>query len=235
MSIQIIPSIIGERFEEVREKLERLRGLVSWAQIDIVDGLFALPSTWPYKQKEYTADLHELLKLPGMPKIEMHLMIENPESEIERWLSSGASRVWFHYESTPRVNELLTYCETPVGLTAKGRARLTPRSDVGVVLNLDTRATVLDHLSHPPHFIQLMSVARIGSYGALFSDAVFPKIEYLRRKFPHATISIDGGVSLDNARELVAAGATQLVVGSAIWKSVNMPHTIKELAKIAWK
>ncbi len=234
MSVNIIPSIIGERFEEIRTKLIELNGLVSWAQIDVVDGLFAVPPTWPYKYKEHTAELRNLLRQPGMPKVEVHLMVESPDPEIERWLASGASRIWFHYEATPSVNELLTYCETPrAGLNKRGKIRIVPRSDVGVALKLETPAIELDQLSHPPHFIQLMSITRIGSYGASFDDAVFPKIEYLRRKFPHATISIDGGVTLENAPELVAAGATQLVVGSAIWKSKNMKETIKQFKSLS--
>ena len=232
MSISIVPSIIGETFAEVRAKFEQIDGVVPWVQIDVVDGLFATPASWPYKHHEHVAELRTLLQQSHTTKVEMHLMIESPESEVERWLASGASRVLFHAEATDKMNDLLTYCETPrIGLNAKGKLKVYPRSDVGVVLNLATPVSALDHLAHAPHVVQVMSIARIGSYGGPFDEAVFPKIKYLRRKYPHATISVDGGVRLENARELVIAGATQLVVGSAVWNSKNPRSVIKELQR----
>ena len=102
----------------------------------------------------------------------------------------------------------------------------------GLVLKLETPIEVLEHLAKPPRFIQLMSIDHVGGYGAPFNDAVYPRIEYVRRKFPHATLSIDGGVNLDNAPQLIAAGADQLVVGSAIWKSGDIGGSIRQFQKI---
>ena len=233
MAVALVPAIIGERFEEIQAKFEQVRGLVEWVQIDIVDGLFASPPSWPYKHKEEIRELRTLTKDPRAPKIELHLMLENPESEIDRWLEVGASRILFHAEATPRVNELIDHCETPrLAINRQSKERLVkPVARVGIVLNLGTPPERLEHLMDPPTFIQCMSIARIGQYGATFSDRVFPKLEYLRRKYPHATLSVDGGVSLENTSELIAAGARQLVVGSALWKSSNVKEEIQRFQK----
>jgi ribulose-phosphate 3-epimerase len=233
MPITIVPAIIGSRFEEIQEKIGRVARFAEWVQIDVVDGLFASPASWPYKQREEKRNLHSLLHRYPKLKIELHLMIENPESEIDQWMETGVSRILFHIESTPRVSELIDHCETPrLGMNGRSTIRpIQPSAQVGIVLNLDTAPEKLETLMQQPTFIQCMSIATIGSYGATFNDRVFLRLEYLRRKYPHATLSVDGGVSLENASELVAAGANQLIVGSALWKSKSPERAFRELTK----
>jgi len=228
--VTIVPAIIGERFEEIRSKYNQVKNLVDWVQIDVVDGLFANPVTWPCKRKDSAGEIASLREGNSQAKIELHLMIRNPESGVEHWLGSGAERILFHYESTPRINELYDACsEIRIGVNGGSRLRLfSPKTELGIVLNLDTPVKELESMVQPVHFIQLMSIKKIGAYGASFNESVYSKIELLRKRYPDATISIDGGVNLDNAPQLVAAGANQLVVGSAIWKSTNVLTTIQK-------
>ena len=72
-----------------------------------------------------------------------------------------------------------------------------------------------------------MGIERIGFQGEPFDHRVVQKIKALRAHFPHVTISVDGGVSLQTVPELVAAGANRLVVGSAI---MNQPDIDAALA-----
>ena len=68
-------------------------------------------------------------------------------------------------------------------------------------------------------FIHLMSIDKIGEQGNKFDEKIFEKIKDLKEKFPETIISIDGGVNLENAPELVEAGVQRLVIGSAIFNN----------------
>ncbi|MBI5138699.1 MAG: hypothetical protein HZA95_02780 [Candidatus Vogelbacteria bacterium] len=234
MSVQIVPSIIGGKFEEIKQKYDLIRGHTDWVQVDVVDGLFATPISWPYRGDENLLKLCELNRDGKGPNIEVHLMIANPESELERWLDSGANRVLFHFEATEKPNELIELAESVrLAVNKKQKTKFVHHyADVGIVLMIKTPPTVLDDLLHPLDTIQYMSIDKIGSYGAKFNDAVYTRLEYTRKKFPRANISVDGGVSLVNAPALIAAGATQLVVGSAIWKAKNPVQALEHFKHI---
>ncbi|PIR44535.1 MAG: hypothetical protein COV10_04165 [Candidatus Vogelbacteria bacterium CG10_big_fil_rev_8_21_14_0_10_51_16] len=231
----IVPAILGARLADIRAKYERVKSLVDWVQVDVADGLFAQPATWPYKHAEDPASLHELLERPAPhAKVELHLMVENPETGIERWVTSGAKRLLFHYEATPHINELFGRCHE-IGVSRKERDHshsAHPLVELGVALKLETPVKVLESLVQPLAFVQLMAIPRIGAYGAPFSETIYPKIEAVRRKYARATISIDGGVSLENAPRLIAAGANQLVVGSALWRTANVEEAIYKFKKL---
>ncbi|OHB25131.1 MAG: hypothetical protein A2542_02205 [Parcubacteria group bacterium RIFOXYD2_FULL_52_8] len=229
MATAIVPAIIGERFADVAAKLKQLHGLVPWVQIDVVDGLFAMPASWPYRHKENIAELQAFLHSVPKLQVELHLMQENPESAIDAWISSGAHRILLHVESTPQINAIIEHCEEgKIGFNGGSHVKIVASpAQAGVVLKLDTEVHELEQIATPPKFIQLMSIASIGSYGAVFDETVFAKIAKVRQRYPHARISIDGGVTLANAPELIAAGVHQLVVGSAIWKSGTIAHAIR--------
>ena len=80
--------------------------------------------------------------------------------------------------------------------------------------------------------VQLMSVASLGSYGAPFDERVYERIKILRAQCPFVTISVDGGVSNQNAERLIDAGATRLVAGSAIFSAEDPRAAFEELYAI---
>src|SRR3989344_1696847 len=93
--MQIIPAIIGENFQEIKEKLEKVKGLSEWVQIDVVDGIFATPASWGARIGD---NLH-LWEPEVLPKIEMHLMVQRPSAWLDDWASASVDRVLIHYES----------------------------------------------------------------------------------------------------------------------------------------
>jgi ribulose-phosphate 3-epimerase len=206
----IIPGIIGKNFTEVKTKIAQVEGLTDWVQLDIMDGLFVPNYTWQ------TPD--DLNDLGGKIKIEVHLMSESPENFINEWIGV-ADRVIFHLEATELANEIISQFESaPVKL--------------GIALKLETPVEQVFPYLDKIDMVQLMSIAEIGAHGHDFESVVLNKIIDLRTKWPSGTISIDGGVNLESARQAFDAGADQVVVGSAIWESGNVVETIKQFQNL---
>ena len=211
----IIPAIIGEDFTQVNEKIQKVKDFASWVQIDVVDGRFAEPKTWG---SDIGNNLH-LWEPLELPKIEIHLMIERPSAWIDDWYSTSVDRVLIHHESQGDKKKLI--------------ARIKEMgTQVGIALKLETPLDVLSEYINEIDVVQLMSIASIGSYGANFEESVYEKISNLRKKYKDVTINIDGGVTLDNAKKALDAGANNLVVGSALFKEGVFEENFKEFQKI---
>jgi ribulose-phosphate 3-epimerase len=207
----IVPAILGETFAEIKEKLEKIQGLSDWVQIDIADGVFAEPITW-----SRPLDLWEPTDLP---KIELHLMVQNPHPYLRDWLPASIDRVVLHVESEGNINEYLE--------RVKGHGL-----QVGLALKLETPIEVADPYIKNIDVVQLMSISTIGAYGQPFDEKVLDKIKRLRAKYSGVTISIDGGITLETGKKAIEAGANQLVVGSGIFKSDNVSKTLSDFNSI---
>lgn len=210
---EIIPAIIADSFQELKDKLSQVEGLVSWAQIDVMDGKFVEPTTWRTPK--------DLEKLRVGMHLEAHLMVFQPERTIDEWLASPVRRILLHYESTSHA--AITQLAELISLKGK---------EVGIALKLATPLFVLDPLLHDSHFklhvVQLMGISEIGYYGHAFEEKTLERIAALREKYPDVTIEVDGGVNLKNAASIVKAGADRLVAGSAIFKSGDIKGTIEK-------
>ena len=209
--MQIIPAIIGKDFDEVKKKIKRIEGLVEWIQVDVMDGIFTEALSW------------QCFDLPGRDnlKVELHLMVKDPQINLDKWLEVGVDRILIHYESTDekKLEEILDELNDA-------------EVEAGIALKLETPIDVIDTFIDKIDVVQLMSIATIGSYGQPFDERVYDKIRSLRAKYPGVTIEIDGGVSLDNAQKLIDAGADNLVVGSAIFKSKDIEETINNFKSL---
>lgn len=204
--MEIIPSIIAKTFEEVKQKIVQIDGLVNWVQLDIMDGNFVLPITWS------AAD--DLENLAGTVKVESHLMIDRPEDELKQWIDFS-DRVLIHVESTDNLADIIeSFDGSPIKL--------------GVVLKMDTSLNVLDDFFGKIDYVQLMSIDVLGHYGGKFDEQIYERIKTVRAMYPEMMIGVDGGITLDNAPKLIEAGANNLVVGSAIWNSDDIAETIRK-------
>ena len=212
---EIIPAIIAKDADELKAKLSAIDGLVSWAHIDIMDGVFTPQPSW-----RTPAELDDIL---AAVNLEAHLMVQNPEKIIDAWLASRVRRIFVHYESTTP--------DTIEGLVRKIQAA---GKEAGVVLKLLTPLWTLDFLLEkiPLDSIQLMSIDEIGMHGHPFNEKTLDRIIMLRDKYPDIHISIDGGVTLENAQKIIDAGADRLVAGSAIFKAENVADALERFSKI---
>jgi ribulose-phosphate 3-epimerase len=222
-TVEIIPAILPSDFNELVEKISRVKGLTKSVQVDICDGRFVPNMTWPYEHNDgiFAKIISQEEGLPAWENIdyEFDLMVDFKDpQDIEKWLLAGAARIILHAESEGDISKILE--------------NLNGRAEAGLALNLDTPISTIKSYEEAIRFVQLMGIERIGFQGQSFDLRVIEKIKEVKATYPQLPISIDGGVSLDNAEELIEAGASRLVVGSAIFGSENVVDTIREFQSL---
>ncbi len=160
---QIIPSIITESKGGIEKKMNAVRGVAEWVQVDVMDGVFVPPKTWPYT----TGSPGDISKIKGDLKVEVHLMVAKPELVLADWIHSGVDRILVHYESTKELGVISdTLKVTPV--------------EFGIALKLDTPIEALEPFMGDCTAVQLMAIAEIGYHGRPFEESVIPKLQYER-------------------------------------------------------
>ena len=109
----IVPAVIPVSQEDLEEKLGKLAAIpeITEVQIDVVDGRYASPASWPYQGDRAAPSRLQaegrMLPQAGRFRLEMDLMTVDPESAAGSWIALGATRVVIHAESTPRLGRLL--------------------------------------------------------------------------------------------------------------------------------
>lgn len=220
--VEIIPAIMPKDYEDLDEKISLFVGVVPFVQLDIMDGKFVPARTWPYPRDAHFDAI--VAEEEGMPRwedidFEADLMIENPELAVPKWVSAGARRIIVHVESMVDFEKIRA--SVPVGLIELGLA-------INTTTPVETLAPYCDRID----FIQCMGIARIGFQGEEFDERVLENVRALRAKYPELPISIDGSVNMDTARELVDAGATRLVSGSAILEADDFVGAVNQMKNL---
>ncbi len=211
-------------FEEIISNVACVRGLVSYLQIDVMDGIFVPDKSWPYSA---WSEFQELVKKDtGLPfwqdiEYEFDLMVKNPSQILDGLIRLGAQRIIFHIESV-----------TTVELESLIEKSKESNLEIGIALNNDTPLETLFPFMDKIDFVQLMGIARIGFQGEPFDERVISRIKKLREMHPQLIISIDGGVNFETAPLLVGAGANRLVSGSAIFESGDIKGAINSLSSV---
>jgi len=206
---EIIPSIIASDFAEVKEKIAKLEGLVNWAELDIMDGVFVPNISWQA--------FEDLKNLDGKIKLSAHLMAEKSETIIEDW-QEVVDRVIVHYEATGELDKIIENIGSHVSL--------------GIALELETPVEKIYPYLGKIKLVQLMSIERVGYSGEKFDERVFEKIKTLKTNWPDVKIIIDGGIDLAIGKRLIDAGVSGLVVGSHIWQAENIEEAIKSFQSL---
>lgn len=212
--IEIIPAIIAKDFQELEEKISKVKPFVDWVQLDVMDGKFVESATWNNPE-----ELPKLTENCSPLKLEAHLMIEKPEDVIDKWIKSGVKRIIFHYEATGKHQEIIDKIYS-VGLRA------------GIAINPETPIDVFEPFLKVLSFkfqvsILIMSV-HPGKGGQKFLEEALPKIKDLREKYHDVIIGVDGGINLETASKVIQAGADILAVGSGIFEG-DIEENIKLL------
>jgi len=183
-----------------------------WLHIDVTDGEFSKYLTWndPAAWKAWN--------LPF--KLEVHLMVKRPEDYIGAWLGAGASRFVIHAEvlSQERAEAIATTCL---------------KHGVDLMLSFDPET--------PPEsareFFNLFSMFQVlavhpGPAGQTFMPLALEKVAWLRKEFPHAIIEVDGGMTLDVARQVKEAGADAVTSDHVVFSSSDPKQAYEELKNI---
>lgn len=236
--VEVTPAILEADLEGIRGKMAMVSGLASFVQIDVCDGKFVANKTWPYVKGGMEEFARITAEDEGFPfwdslDFEIDLMVRHPESIIEDWIKAGAKSLVLHIESAPNILEIIEKLRADYG-TAKDEAF---GLQIGIALGVNTPNEeifeILDMIDEDGDsivdFVQFMGIAQIGFQGQELDERVFEKISDLRNLYPNISISVDGGVNHDNASELISAGATRLVSGSAILESDDIARAIDDM------
>jgi ribulose-phosphate 3-epimerase len=178
-------------------------------QVDIMDGRF-VPS------RSITAE--DLARVKTSLSLEVHLMVSEPEEHVEAFFRAGAGRVVFHREAT----------EAPSRTIAQAR-RLG--LELGLALNPQTQLDEAKQLLGEVDFVLLLSVDP-GFYGSPFHPEVLEKAKALRRLF-RGEIGMDGGLKVENIRQVKEAGVDYACVGSGIFRSPDPAAAYRGLRDLA--
>ncbi len=215
--IKISPSILSADFSRLGEDVQAVdRAGADYIHIDVMDGHFVPNITIGPLVVE------ALRKVTSKP-LDVHLMIENPDLYIADFARAGADIITVHQEAVPHLHRTVQLIKS---LGKKAGVSLNPATPV------ETLDIILDELD----LVLIMSV-NPGFGGQSFIPSALDKIRALRQRITERGLSteleVDGGVKIDNIREVVAAGADVLVAGSAVFNTENYAATITALRENA--
>lgn len=227
MSITV-PAVLPSSCKDLKGKLLFFAEIpsVERVQIDIVDGEFAEPASWPYtvpEEMRAMVEQGEMLPRPDRVTYEIDLMCVDAERAAEDWLALGATRLTFHAESVADLPRLLAFARRRYG---PGANFATGLISFGVALNIGSDLALIEPCLEEIEYVQFMGIAQIGRQGQPFDERVFEKVRVFRARHPDLPVQVDGGVSLENAKKLISLGVTNLIIGSAIARADDPISTL---------
>ncbi len=215
--IKISPSILSADFSRLGEDVQAVdRAGADYIHIDVMDGHFVPNITIG------PLVVDALRKVTDKP-LDVHLMIENPDLYIPDFAKAGADIITVHQEAVAHLHRTVQLIKS---LGKKAGVSLNPATPV------ETLDVILDELD----LVLIMSV-NPGFGGQSFIPSALDKIRALRQRITQrglaTELEVDGGVKIDNIREVVAAGADVLVAGSAVFNTDDYAATIAALRENA--
>lgn len=212
MSVLINPSILAANFSNLQSDLKQLEdeGIKS-IHIDVMDGNFVPNITFG------PAQVKSLRKITKM-NFDVHLMVQEPVRFIDDFIDAGAENITVHVEASTHIHRTIQ--------EIKKRG-----VQVGIALNPGTSLSSIDYLMDSVDKILIMTV-NPGFGGQKFISSMENKITALenliKENNSHIIIQVDGGVDKSNIKKLIDLGATDLVMGSSVFKDGKIRENLKE-------
>ncbi|EIB9594664.1 ribulose-phosphate 3-epimerase [Escherichia coli] len=210
---KILPSIFGADILRLKDEIHFLEEeQTEILHVDLMDGTYV--SNIAFGPNQIAA-----MKKASSMIFDVHMMLANPERHIDDVINTGAEMISVHYESTPHVHYIIQK------IKKAGRK-------AGVVLNPGTPESVIEYLLDDIDYILLMTI-NPGQPGQTFIHKSLEKIRNTKKLISGRDIQIevDGGVNLDNVKQVKEAGADLIVVGGALFN--KQPHESYQALKIA--
>ena len=201
--IKLAPSILSADFARLGEQIDEVaRAGADYIHVDVMDGHFVPNITIG---APVVASIRGVTSLP----LDVHLMIEHPERYISPFVNAGADIITVHVEATPH-------------LEATIRAIKESGARAGVSINPPTPVGAVEEFLRYVDLVLVMSV-NPGFGGQPFIPETLPRIAYVHKVLEdrglNAELEVDGGINLDNAPDIVEAGADVLVAGNSIFRA----------------
>ena len=208
--ILVAPSILSADFAYMGEAVKILKKWgADWVHCDVMDGKFVPNIT-------FGMPMVKALRKETDMTLDVHLMIDSPETYIPRFIEAGADVVTFHAETCANVGETLDY------IRAQGKKS-------GLVLNPDVEVDTIIPYANKVDVVMLMGVFP-GFGGQKFITSVLDKINKLKEisngKF---LIELDGGVTVSNVKEMVERGVDVVVAGSSVFGAPDPAQAVRDI------
>lgn len=227
----IIPAILPASRADLESKLGQLDGIAHAVQIDVVDGRYASPASWPYVENGAEKDSNEeFLPFLGHFHFEFDLMVESPGLVAGAWIDHGVNRLTLHADHTRDLAAVLEKLKITYGHD-KGFA--PDLLSLGLAIAVETDLALIEPYLDRVDYVQFMGIRTVGRQGEPFDNRIVRKIVAFRKAHPDTPVQVDGGVNLATAPILLDAGVSRLVIGSGLWKAPNLAEEFKKYAALA--
>jgi ribulose-phosphate 3-epimerase len=212
----IAPSVLASDFANLQREITMLNeSEAHWIHVDIMDGVF-VPNI------SMGLPVVEAINRHATKPLDVHLMIVQPERYVEAFRAAGAANISVHFEACPHLHRNLQQIRA-LGCKA------------GVAINPHTPIQGLADVIGDIDLVCVMSV-NPGFGGQKFIEHTYRKVQMLKQLIDDAgantLIEIDGGVTLQNAKRLLDAGADVLVAGSFVFQAADPRAMIRALAAV---
>ena len=216
--MEISTSLLSVKKEDIIQTIYNLEvAHTDYFHIDVMDGRFVEDDT-SETMRIYCEYLNQVTNVP----IDVHLMVTNIKEYVDSYSIFNPNIITFHYEACKDDTEVDKYIEQIKGRECKVGLAIKPNTDIEKIVKFLPKINLLLIMSVEP-----------GKGGQKFIESTVQKIKKAKAKIDElgldTEIEVDGGINLENSKEVKEAGATMLVSGTGIISSKDYSYTIKKL------